>query len=70
MHKFSQVLLAETMMKQRKNLSITQAELAKLTGIHRAMISRIENETYIPTISQLEALADALHFDIIDFFIE
>lgn len=35
-----------------------------MTGINRSMIGRIENEEYMPTIEQLETLAEALHFEI------
>lgn len=70
MKKLSTALLAETIAKQRKNLSLTQAQLAQATGIHRTMIGRIENEDYIPTIEQLQRLAQVLDFDITSLFTE
>ena len=33
------------------------------------MISHLENKDYIPSITQLEALADTLDFDITSLFI-
>lgn len=70
MKKLSTALLAETIAKQRKNLPLTQAQLAQATGIHRTMIGRIENEDYIPTIEQLQRLAQVLDFDITSLFTE
>lgn len=70
MKKLSTALLAETIAKQRKNLSLTQAQLAQATGIHRTMIGRIENEDYIPTIEQLQRLTQVLDFDITSLFTE
>lgn len=49
---------------------MTQAELGELTGLHPIMIGRIEREDFIPSILQLEALADALGFEITEMFVE
>ena len=57
-------LLAETIQLRRKTKKLTQSDLAKTTGINRAIISRIESEDFTPSIDQLLALADALEFDI------
>lgn len=54
----------------RKQSRITQADLAEKTGINRAMIGRIENADYIPTVEQLEALGQALGFEVADLFEE
>lgn len=70
MKKLSITKLSETIIKHRKDRKITQARLAELTAIHRTMIGRIENEDYIPTIEQLEALAEVLEFEITDLFTE
>ena len=56
--KFSQEKMVETITALRKEKGLTQAQLAEATGINRAMIGRIENSDYIPTIEQMEALAD------------
>ena len=62
--------MAETIIDKRKEKKITQAQLAKLTGINRGMISRLESFDYTPSIDQLQALAEVLDFEIVDFFIE
>ncbi|XCP85309.1 nucleotide sugar dehydrogenase [Roseburia hominis] len=69
MKTLSKTLLASTITTQRKKLSMTQAQLARITGMHRTMIGRVENEDYIPTIEQLQQLAEVLDFEIIDLFI-
>ncbi|HFR3748760.1 TPA: nucleotide sugar dehydrogenase, partial [Streptococcus suis] len=47
----------------------SQQELANVTGINRAMISRIEQGDYIPSIPQLESLSQALEFDLASLFV-
>ncbi len=69
MSKLSTSLLADTIVNSRKSLGLSQEALAKQTGINRSMLSRIEKQDYKPTIDQLEALADALDFDICDMFV-
>ena len=49
---------------------ISQRKLAEMTGIHRAMISRLEALDYIPSIDQLQAIAEALGFEVTDLFEE
>lgn len=68
--KLSTALLAETILKKRKEKGFTQAELAKAADMHRTMIGRIENEDYIPSISQLENLAEILDFDLTTLFVK
>ena len=70
MNKISTKKISETVSRKRKAKKMTQAELAKATGINRSMIGRIENEEYIPTIEQLQNLAEVLDFDIISLFSE
>lgn len=70
MKKFSQEKFVEEILDLRKEKGLTQAQLAEETGINRAMIGRIENNDYIPTIDQMEALADVLGFETADMFIE
>lgn len=48
---------------------LTQVQLAEKTGINRAQLSRLEQEDYYPSIPQLEALGEALGFDLDDVFI-
>ena len=64
MKKLSCTRLAETIINSRKAKQITQAELSNATGINRSLISRIEQQDFIPSIEQLEALGDVLDFDI------
>ena len=56
-------LLAETVAARRKALSITQAQLAKATGMNRSILSRLESQEYTPSVNQLQALAEVLRFD-------
>lgn len=70
MKTLSKPLLSSTIARQRKALSMTQAQLAEAAGMHRTMIGRVENGDYIPSIDQLQRLAEVLHFEITDLFIE
>lgn len=70
MKSLSIVKLSETVKEKRTELGLNQEKLSELTGINRALISRIERQDFIPSISQFEALANALSFDITDIFIE
>lgn len=63
MKKLSQSLLANVVINQRKSKSITQQQLADQTGINRAMISRLEQQDYVPSIPQLESLCEVLDFE-------
>ena len=45
------------------------AQLADATGINRALISRIEQKDFVPSIEQLESLSEVLNFDLTDMFI-
>lgn len=70
MKKLSSQLLADTVIKNRKALNMTQADLAKATGINRALLSRIESEDFIPSVEQLQNLGETLNFDPTDLFVE
>lgn len=70
MKKLSTQLLADTLIKNRKALKMTQSELAKATGINRALLSRIESKDYIPSIEQLQNLGETLNFDPTIIFVE
>lgn len=70
MKKISLALLANTISQQRKEKNITQQQLATLTGINRAMISRLEKQDYLPSITQLEKLGEVLDFEPISMFVE
>lgn len=70
MKKLSTQLLADTVVSRRKALKITQAQLAKMTGIHRGLLSRLESQDFTPSIEQLQALAEALSFEVTDLFVD
>lgn len=62
--------LSEIVKLKREERNLTQEELSNITNINRLMIGRIEREDFIPSIVQLESLADTLEFEITDMFIE
>lgn len=70
MKKLSRSLLAELVSSARKAKNMTQQQLANLTGINRAMLSRLEKQDYLPSIPQLEALAEVLEFEPDSLFVE
>ena len=69
MKKLSVDKLVETIHTLRKEKGLTQAQLADATGINRAMIGRIENKDYIPTVEQMQAMAEVLGFEVVDMFV-
>ena len=70
MKKLSIEKLVETVHRLRKEKGMTQAQLAAATGMNRAMIGRMENMDYVPTIEQIQALGEALGFEVVDLFVE
>ncbi len=66
--KLSPSRLADTVARLRREKSMTQAQLADATGINRALISRIEQHDFVPSIEQLEHLGEVLAFDITELF--
>ncbi len=60
MNRIQQQKLAVTVKRKREQLGLSQQELSDRTQINRAMISRIENGTYMPSIAQLEDLMEVL----------
>lgn len=70
MKKLSTEKMADTVINKRKEMGLTQAKLAEMTGINRAMISRLEQADYTPSIDQLQAIGEVLHFEIVDLFEE
>ena len=70
MKKLSLSLLSATISQQRKAKKLTQKQLADLTGINRAMISRLEKEDFLPSITQLEKLGEVLEFEPISMFVD
>ena len=70
MKKLSLQLLAETVINKRKTQKLTQAQLAEKAGMNRSMLSKLESQEYTPSIEQLQALAEVLHFEPTDLFME
>lgn len=70
MKKLSQELLVTKVVERRKEKGLTQQQLADLTGINRALLSRLETSDFIPSIQQLEVLGDILEFDIVSLFVD
>lgn len=70
MKKLSLEKLVITIHALRKEKGLTQAQLAEVTGINRAMIGRIENKDYMPTVEQLQSLGEVLGFEVVDMFME
>ena len=68
MKKISNELLSKIVKERRESLKITQSKLSELSGINRAMLSRLENGDYLPSIEQLEKLGELLNFDFDDVF--
>ncbi len=70
MKKLSQELLVTKVVERRKQKGLTQQQLADLTGINRALLSRLETSDFIPSIQQLEVLGDILEFEIVSLFVD
>lgn len=70
MKKLSMDKLVSTVINERKAKGLTQVQLAEATGINRAMIGRLENSDYIPSIDQLQRLGENLGFEVTDLFVE
>ena len=70
MKRLSHHLLADTVLTARKKKNLTQQELADLTGMNRSILSNLENQTYTPSIEQLEKLGEVLEFDPTDMFLK
>ncbi|MDD3170126.1 MAG: nucleotide sugar dehydrogenase [Eubacteriales bacterium] len=69
MKKLSLSLLSKQVITSRKERKITQLQLSELTGINRAMLSRLESQDYIPSIPQLEKLGEVLDFEPVSLFV-
>lgn len=69
MKKLSLQFLSETVVAKRKALKLTQTQLAEKANMNRSMLSKLESGEYTPSIDQLQALAEALHFEPASMFI-
>ena len=70
MKKLSLPLLSQTVVTRRKELHMTQTQLAAASGMNRSVLSNLETQEYTPSIDQLQALAEVLGFDPTEVFIE
>lgn len=70
MKKISVSRLANIVVSKRKSKKISQSRLAELTGVNRSVIGRLEKQEYIPSIEQLQSIAEVLEFDFFDVFLE
>ena len=70
MKKISMSFLATIVKEKRKEKKLTLEELAEKAGMHRTSLSRLEKQEYVPTLSQLESLAEVLGFEVTDLFVE
>ena len=70
MKQTSQAIIADILTKQRRAKGLTQAELAARAGMNRSTIGRIESNSFMPSIEQLQSLAGALEIDVTSFFTE
>lgn len=61
-------LLASTVRSKRKEHGLTQTALAGITSINRSVLSKLESAEYTPSVNQLQALAEVLHFNPADLF--
>ena len=66
MNRIKTELLAKEVKNRREKQNLSQNDLAEKTGINRAMISKIENGSYMPSVEQLEDLQEVLGFSFDD----
>ena len=69
MKQFSLLLLSETVLSLRKSKGLSQAELAMTTDMNRSMLSRLEQQKYVPSIDQLQKLGETLGFEPSSLFV-
>ncbi len=60
--------VADKMLKVRIAKRISQEELAKLSGVNRETIKRMEKASHDPHLSSIEAVAKALRLEIWELF--
>lgn len=61
-------VLGKKIQKRRKQLELTQEDVADKVGISRAYMGYIEQGRYAPSLEVLEKVAKALKSPISDFF--
>lgn len=68
MKSFSSAILAKLILDYRKDNKVSQETLATESGINRSILSKIEQAEHVPSIAQLESLANIIGFDITELF--
>ena len=68
MKQLSPEALKDKVISCRKELGMRQLDLSEATGINRALISKIENMEFTPSVNQLMALSEVLGFDMDSVF--
>ncbi|OOV78858.1 helix-turn-helix domain-containing protein [Mammaliicoccus fleurettii] len=53
---------------RRKELGMTQQDLANITGLHRSYITMIENGTRNPSVTSAKKIAKAINVEWVIFF--
>jgi transcriptional regulator with XRE-family HTH domain len=66
MNTLSMTRLASTVIRARKEQNLTQQDVQEMTGINRLLIGRIEKGDFLPSLPQLNLLAEKLNFNIAD----
>lgn len=57
-------MLGKNIKNRREEIGLTQQELAEKVNVDRSMISKLEKNKTLPSISTLESLAQALKMSI------
>ncbi len=65
---YAKEAFTDAVLKSRKALGITQAELADKTKMNRSTLSKLENGEYLPSIDQYMLLCSVLNLNPADFF--
>ncbi len=60
----NKLLLSKTIKTYRKSSNLSQSSLSTMTGINRALISKLENGKFMPSIEQFESLQKVLGFSL------
>ena len=68
MSKDVQRLVGKQVVLLRKERDLTQAQLAERVGVATETVSRLERGVSVPSLKTLEAICNALHVTLEDFF--
>ena len=64
------MIIGDRLREIREEKKLSQGDIEKLTGLHRAYISRVENGHTVPAIETLEKLARGLEIPLYQLFYE